>query len=82
VPPGIHQWSKFVQPQELTEILERCGCTVSSPPLCDQPWMRNTTRSFSERVSRNVSFPGCCPYRAKKSFILIEITTMEESRRR
>ncbi|RCN35136.1 hypothetical protein ANCCAN_19011 [Ancylostoma caninum] len=30
VPQGVHQWKKFVEPRHLTQVLERCGCSVKA----------------------------------------------------
>ncbi len=32
VPPGTHQWNKFVQPTELGVLLQRCVVAFSPPP--------------------------------------------------
>ncbi|ETN78584.1 hypothetical protein NECAME_10245 [Necator americanus] len=58
VPQGVHQWEKFVEPCRLSESLSRYGCTVrivllSSLLSYNKRWMRNTTQSSSEQVSRS-----------------------------
>lgn len=52
VPPGTHQWNKFVQPTELGVLLQRAGMNLEElTGLAYQPW--NGSWSFTTDTSVN-----------------------------